>query len=41
VISYHWGTAGSATMAVVPVMLFFIVLTFKTLSRRRFPAVAT
>jgi manganese/iron transport system permease protein len=41
VISYHWGTAGSATMAVVPVMLFFIVLTFKTLSRRRSPAVAT
>ena len=41
VISYHWGTAGSATMAVVPVMFFFVVLTIKALSRRRSPAVAT
>ena len=34
VISYHADTSGSATMAVVPVVLFFIVLTFKSVSRR-------
>ena len=33
VISYHADTSGSATMAVVPVVLFFIVLTFKSVSR--------
>ena len=26
VLSYHWGTAASATMALVPVVLFFVVL---------------
>ncbi|MDY6055642.1 zinc ABC transporter permease AztB [Micrococcus sp.] len=26
VLSYHWGTAGSATMALVPIVLFFVVL---------------
>ncbi|GAA1663398.1 ABC transporter permease [Citricoccus zhacaiensis] len=25
-LSYHWGTAGSATMALVPIVLFFLVL---------------
>jgi manganese/iron transport system permease protein len=39
IISYHWGTAGSATMAVVPVVLFFVVLTAKSLRQRRSPVV--
>lgn len=26
-LSYHWGTAGSATMAIVPIVLFFVTLT--------------
>lgn len=30
VISYHGGTAGSATMAIVPIVLFFVVLTVKS-----------
>lgn len=34
VVSYHADTSGSATMAVVPVVLFFIVLTFTSVSRR-------
>jgi ABC-type Mn2+/Zn2+ transport system permease subunit len=34
IVSYHADTSGSATMAVVPVVLFFIVLTLKSLSRR-------
>ena len=34
VISYHADTAGSATMAVVPVVLFFVVLTVKTVGAR-------
>jgi ABC-type Mn2+/Zn2+ transport system permease subunit len=33
VISYHAATSGSATMAVVPVALFFIVLTAKSAMR--------
>jgi ABC-type Mn2+/Zn2+ transport system permease subunit len=28
-LSYHWGTAGSATMALTPIILFFIVLTIR------------
>lgn len=40
VISYHAGTAGSATMAVVPIVLFFVVLTAKTIMARE-PRVAT
>lgn len=32
VVSYHAGTSGSATMAVLPVGLFFIVLTARTLA---------
>ena len=31
VLSYHWGTAGSATMALVPIVLFFLVLTVRAL----------
>jgi manganese/iron transport system permease protein len=34
-ISYHANTSGSATMAVVPIVLFFIVLAFRTLRDRR------
>jgi len=37
-LSYHLNTAGSATMAIVPIVLFFIVLTFtrlRTLRRER------
>lgn len=37
-ISYWLGTAGSATMALVPIVLFFIVLLAKRLVRRRDPA---
>lgn len=37
-ISYWLGTAGSATMALVPIMLFFIVLVAKRLVHRRDPA---
>jgi ABC-type Mn2+/Zn2+ transport system permease subunit len=32
-ISYHAGTAGSATMAIVPIVFFFIVLTLTRLRR--------
>lgn len=38
VISYHANTAGSATMAIVPIVMFFCVLTFKTLGGRRLRA---
>jgi ABC-type Mn2+/Zn2+ transport system permease subunit len=42
VISYHLGTSGSATMAVVPIIAFFVVLTVKTLGgKRRVAAEAT
>jgi len=34
VISYHANTSGSATMAVVPIVLFFVVLTVQTLRKR-------
>jgi manganese/iron transport system permease protein len=34
VISYHAGTAGSATMAIIPIILFFLVLTAKGLRQR-------
>ena len=34
IISYHFDTAGSATMAVVPIVLFFVVLTIKSLAAR-------
>ncbi len=35
IISYHGGTAGSATMALVPIVLFFIVLSVKRLTLSR------
>ena len=34
-VSYHLGTAGSATMAMVPIILFFVVLAGTRLLRRR------
>jgi ABC-type Mn2+/Zn2+ transport system permease subunit len=34
-LSYYWGTAGSATMALVPVVLFFAVMALKELLGRR------
>ena len=34
-LSYHFNTAGSATMAIVPVVLFFIVLTITKLRSRQ------
>ena len=41
VISYHANTAGSATMALVPIVLFFLVLTTKNLSTRSKPLLQT
>ncbi len=35
VISFHLGTAGSATMALVPIVLFFLVLTARSMVGRR------
>jgi manganese/iron transport system permease protein len=32
IISYHANTSGSATMAVIPIALFFIVLAVKNLA---------
>ena len=32
-ISYYWGTAASATMALVPIALFFVVLSAKNLAQ--------
>ncbi len=34
VISFHANTSGSATMAVVPIALFFLVLTFRSIASR-------
>ena len=34
-ISYHLGTAGSATMALVPIVLFFIVLIARRIIPRK------
>jgi manganese/iron transport system permease protein len=39
VISFYANTAGSATMAAVPIVLFFIVLTMKNMRGRR-PVIA-
>lgn len=38
VVSYHAGTSGSATMAMIPIVLFFVVLTVKSLPARSSPA---
>ncbi len=40
-LSYHLGTAGSATMALVPIVLFFIVLAVTRLAPRSTPAEAS
>ena len=39
IVSYHADTSGSATMAVTPIVIFFVVLAAKSWRRRR-PAVA-
>jgi manganese/iron transport system permease protein len=36
-VSYHANTSGSATMAVIPIVLFFVVLTLRSV-RRPVPA---
>ena len=36
-ISYHADTSGSATMAVVPIVIFFVVLAVKSLTRTARP----
>jgi manganese/iron transport system permease protein len=41
VISYHLNTSGSATMAIVPIITFFVVLSVKTLRQKRHVAIAT
>ena len=33
-LSYHLGTAGSATMALTPIVIFFLVLAIKQLKPR-------
>ena len=40
IISFHANTSGSATMAVTPIVLFFIVLTFTSIRRRNAAAAA-
>ncbi len=40
-LSYHLGTAGSATMAIVPIVLFFLVLGITRLAPRRAPEEVT
>jgi ABC-type Mn2+/Zn2+ transport system permease subunit len=40
VISYHAGTAGSATMAIIPVVLFFVVLGARSLGAGRHASTA-
>lgn len=39
VISWHFGTSGSATMALIPVAAFFVVLATKSLLQSRDPAI--
>jgi manganese/iron transport system permease protein len=34
IISYHANTSGSATMAVMPIALFFVVLAWRSMTRR-------
>jgi manganese/iron transport system permease protein len=40
VISFHANTSGSATMGVVPIVLFFVVLSAQSMLERRAPAAA-
>ena len=39
VISYHLGISGSATMAILPIIAFFVVLTIKTIGQKRYAVV--
>ena len=39
-LSYHLGTAGSATMAMVPIVVFFLVLGFRQIVPRKVPVPA-
>jgi ABC-type Mn2+/Zn2+ transport system permease subunit len=41
VISYHADTSGSATIAVVPIVLFFVILSARSLAARSAPTVGT
>jgi ABC-type Mn2+/Zn2+ transport system permease subunit len=41
VISYHADTSGSATIAVVPIVLFFVILSARSLAARSVPTVGT
>jgi manganese/iron transport system permease protein len=34
IVSYYANTSGSATMAVIPIILFFVVLTLRSLQRQ-------
>jgi manganese/iron transport system permease protein len=38
ILSYHFDTAGSATIAIVPIALFFLVLTVRSLAGSRVAA---
>jgi ABC-type Mn2+/Zn2+ transport system permease subunit len=40
IVSYYANTSGSATMAVIPVVLFFAVLTFRSQQRTQ-PALSS
>lgn len=40
IISYHLGTAGSATMALIPIVLFFLTLGGRTVATNRRPVLA-
>ena len=41
IISFHADTSGSATMAVVPIVFFFVVLGFKAMTRNRRALIST
>jgi ABC-type Mn2+/Zn2+ transport system permease subunit len=41
VVSYHANISGSATMAVTPIVLFFLILTFRAVGNRRVTAGST
>jgi ABC-type Mn2+/Zn2+ transport system permease subunit len=41
VISYHADTSGSATIAVVPIVLFFVILSARSIAARSAPTVGT
>lgn len=41
ILSYHLGTAGSATMALVPIVLFFVSLSLRGMAGRMKPALSS